>query len=509
MTSTSANSAHVAIDLGAESGRVIVGALEDGRLRMEETHRFAHAARTTERGLRWDVEALWDGIVDGLRAAGRWSRANRIPLASAGVDTWGVDFALLDEHDSLLAAPRCYRDASHFAAMDVVLATHDRRRLYRTSGCAAMFFNTLFQLVAMRDAEPELLHRARSLLFMPDYFHWRLSGAKRCESTIASTSGAIDATTGAWATRLLDELRVPTHMLLPTIAPGRRVGTIRGDLARELELDADLAIVAPAGHDTASAVAAVPAVAGSRWAYLSSGTWSLIGVERTAPLLTDDACDAKLTNEGGARGTTRLLRNIVGLWMIQEYRRELERAGDAHSYEELAALAERSPSMRTLIDVADERLHPPGDMRSRIAALAEESGEPVPADVGATVRASIESLALEYARTLAGIERIVGACVDVLHVVGGGSLNELLNQCTADAIGRTVVAGPVEATAAGNLLLQAVGVGSIAPDDVRSIVRASFPLRTYEPSAARRAEWRRARERYERLPSRSRPRVTA
>lgn len=495
--------AHAAIDLGAESGRVIVGVLDGGRLVMQEVHRFSHAARQLGGGLVWDVEGLWNDVTAGLHAAGRWARSNDVPLRSAGVDTWGVDVALLDASGELLAPPRCYRDARHFAALDRVVATRGARSLYRISGTAPMFFNTIFQLVAMRESEPDLLDRARSMLFMPDYFHWRLSGTMSCEATIASTSGMVDARTGRWAKDLLESLSLPTAMLLPIVPCGRRLGRIVPSLATALGLDPSLEIVAPAGHDTASAVAAVPTEGGDRWAYLSSGTWSLMGIERETPLLSDGACDARLTNEGGANGSVRLLRNIVGLWMVQEYRRELERAGERRSYEELTQAAERSEPMRTLVHAADPRFHEPGAMSPRIAALARATGEPEPTSIGAVVRCALESLALEYARTLGEIERLADRHVDTLHVVGGGSHNELLNQMTADATGRRVIAGPAEATAAGNLLVQAVGLGHLTFDEARAVVRDSFSPRTFLPTPEAAASWAAARERYDSILSRS------
>lgn len=491
--------AHAAIDLGAESGRVVLGWIEQGRLAMREVHRFGHAGiEAADGGLTWDLERLWGGIVEGLAAAGRAAIGQGLRIASVGADTWGVDFVLLDEKGSILAPPRCYRDPRHFRAMDRVLAAHGPHRLYRTSGAAPMFFNTVFQLVAMRDEEPQLLAAARSLLFMPDVVHWKLTGRTSCETTIASTSGLVDARTGAWSADLLGLLGLPGHMLGPITPCAAPVGRMDKAIAEMLGLPDDVQVVAPAGHDTACAVAAVPADPTTRWAYLSSGTWSLIGLERHQPLLTDEACDARLTNEGGPAGTTRLLRNVVGLWLIQEYRRELERLGERQGYEHLVRLAESAEPMHTLFDASDARLHAPGDMAPRIAALATEAGEPTPRGPGELVRACFESLALEYARTLRGIERIASTSVDVLHVVGGGSQNDFLNQCTANATGCTVVAGPVESTAAGNLLLQAVGLGIITPDDVRRVSRDSFAPRRFLPQPDEARRWADARVRYDR-----------
>ena len=504
--------AHIAIDLGAESGRVIVGEIrsdsddhrEAQRLTMHEMHRFFHGDITDETGGRhWDVEEIWLGIREGLRSAARWSASSGVAIRSVGVDTWGVDFALLDAQEQLLAPPRCYRDPRHFVAMDAVLGelanVGGAHRLFRVSGTAPMFFNTIFQLVSMQRAEPALLAKARALLFMPDFLHWKLSGSMTCEETIASTSGLVDATTGDWSDDLLNAVGIPSHMLRPIRPCGQAVGRIRPDLARELGLSDSIEVVAPAGHDTASAVAAVPAEASSRWAYLSSGTWSLIGLELPGPILNERACSARLTNERGPNGTMRLLRNIVGLWMVQEYRRERMRRGQDESYRELTQLAADAQPMRSLVNATHESFHAPGDMSPRIAALASRTGEPAPVGPGPIVRCCLESLALEYGRTLREIEGIAGRSIDVLHVVGGGSLNDLLNQFTADATGCTVIAGPAEATAAGNILVQAAGVGAIAADAVRRIARDSFELRRFVPQPAEAERWTKARERYARL----------
>lgn len=474
--------AFLAWDLGAESGRAMLGVLDSGKLEVSELHRFHHAPARFPAGYYWDLPSMWRNVLDGTAKAVAWAKTEGVELVSLGVDTWGVDFALLDAHGEVLGLPLAYRDPRHQAGMDHVLNTLGSTRLYQSTGIQPLPFNTLFQLVALRQRGSRLLELADRLLMMPDLFHYLLSGEEANEYTIASTSQMLDPTTRGWAADLLEKLEIPLGPLGEIVPPGARLGTLAPSVREETGADGSLSVVAPASHDTASAVAAVPADPRASWAYLSSGTWSLLGVEITEPILTEAAASVAFTHEGGVDGTLRLLKNIAGLWLVQECRRQWERAGESHDYAQLTALAEAAEPLRMLVWPDHPRFLPPGDMPERIAAFARETGQPVPDTPGRFVRACLESLALTYRHRLSQLEDLLGRRIEVVHVVGGGGRNRLLNQMTADATGRRVVVGPQEATAIGNLLIQARAAGEVGSlADLRQIVARSTPLETYTP----------------------------
>lgn len=476
----------IAIDLGAESGRVIVGTLADGRLRLAETHRFAHRPVWLPTGLHWDITGIWREIVAGLARTAAWAAANRVTLVSVGVDAWGIDWAILDKSGELVGLPHAYRDPRSGPACERAVAQLGAERLYQTTGIQIMPLNTLYTLYAHQLADPGSLAAADRLLFIPDLFHYWLSGSMSVEATIASTSQMVDCRTGDWARELVADLGLPTHLLSPITSPGSEVGQIRPALAGETGLPAGLRVVAPAAHDTASAVAAVPATTGeANWCYLSSGTWSLLGAELDAPCLNPAAQAAMFTNELGVAGKTRFLKNIPGLWLVQECRRDLARRGQDLGYEELTRLAEAAEPFRTLIDPAHASFETPGEMLTKIAEFARSAEQPKPETAGQFIRCCLESVALAYREKLHTLETILGRRFDVIHVVGGGGKNTLLCQMTADATGRRVIVGPHEATATGNALVQAMSPGEITDlTELRRVVANSFRLDTFNPKIA-------------------------
>jgi rhamnulokinase len=479
----------LAFDLGAESGRGVLGLFDGGKLRLEVVHRFPNGAVRTLDSLHWDVLRLHGEILNGLRKCA----AEHVGVDSVGVDTWGVDFALLGRGGTLLGNPRHYRDPHTEGVMDSAFARMPRAELYRRTGLQFMRFNTLFQLLALQRDRSPLLDAAETMLFMPDLFHYLLTGMKVNEYTDASTSQMLDPTVRTWAFDVLRTFGLPEQLTGTLIPPGTVLGPLRASVAAETGI-MPIPVVAPATHDTAAAVAAVPAGSGS-WAYISSGTWSLMGVELPAPLLGDDALAANFTNEGGVSGTVRFLKNVMGLWLVQECRRAWEREGKVHDYAQLMRLAESAPPFVSIVDPDDASFLLPASMPAALADFCRKRKQPAPADVGPAVRCCLESLALKYRWVLEKLETLGGKRLDVIHVVGGGCQNTLLCQFTADACARPVIAGPVEATAAGNVLTQALGTGAIGSlAEAREVVRRSFDLVTYEPRNA--DAWQ---EPYERL----------
>lgn len=488
--------AHLAIDLGAESGRAMLGVVDADGVAMQEMHRFPNPICSLPSGLYWDAPGLWRQIVEALRRAAQWSAANAVELVSVGVDTWGVDFALISETGELLGLPRCYRDDRFAAACERTVSRLGEQRLYDATGTQLMPINTLFQYALLVETEPELVARAQHLVFMPDLFHYFLSGRSVVERTIASTSQMIDARTGDWARDLLGELALPTECLGEIIEPATRIAGLRAEIADDVGLGGAIDVVAPASHDTASAVVAIPASPESKWCFISSGTWSLLGVERAEPCITEDARRCPFTNELGVGGTIRFLQNITGLWLVQELRRSFAESGKAIDYSQLTDLAAQAEPFRTLIDTGDEPLLLPGRMTDKIAAMAQRSNQPAPQSPGEFVRCCLESLALTYRRTLMQMEQVLSDSFDIIHIIGGGGRNELLNQFTANATGRRVLVGPYEATALGNVFTQAMHydlIKSVA--HARSLMRTTTKLTAYEPRDH--ADWIAAADRFE------------
>ena len=467
----------LAFDLGAESGRGLLGQFDGERLELCEVHRFPNGPVQVFDRLYWDPLRLYGEMKTAL---GQCARQYGGHLDGIGVDTWGVDFALLGPGDSLLDNPRNYRDPRTDGMMEAAFAKVPRQDIFAATGVQFMKLNTLYQLLAMADSP--LLAQAQDFLMMPDLFNFFLTGVKVGEFSNATTTQFYDPSAGGWSVGLLQKLGLPSHFLPPIVEPGTLLGPLLPSVADEVGLG-PVNVLAPATHDTGSAVAAVPAT-GDAYAYISSGTWSLMGVELDQPLLGAAALEHNFTNEGGVGHTFRFLKNIMGLWLVQECRRTWARQGRDFSYTELTAKARQAKPFAALIDPDDESFIAPGDMPQRIRAYCARSNQPEPADEGATVRLVLEALALKYRFVLESLETILGRRLDCIHMVGGGIQNQLLCQFTANATGRPLVAGPLEATAIGNLMTLALGrgeVGSIA--EARQVVQNSFQPRIYHPEA--------------------------
>lgn len=484
---------YLALDLGASSGRASVVRFDGRRFALKEVHRFDNGPIRTGDGLFWDAPRLLGEIKIGLRTCGRQGYR----LSAVGIDAWGVDVALLDSNGGLLAMPRHYRDPRNEPAMAQALKRISPERVYESTGIQFMPLNTIYQLFAAASGPERLLESAGRLLFMPDLFNFWLTGEAQTERTIASTSQAMNAHTSDWDRELLAALGVPPE-IMPAIRP---TGSFGGRLVEDIAVEvgqADVPVVLTASHDTAAAVAAIPA-GGCEWAYISSGTWSLVGVELTAPLISPQSFEANFTNEAGVAGTVRFLKNVAGLWLLQECRRCWNEAGRRYSFAELDARAEKAAPLRSLIDPDDPRFAAPGNVPERIRDACRELGQPEPTTEAAMVRCILDSLALRYNEVLRTAAVLTGRTINTVHVVGGGSRNELLNRLIAGATNRLVVAGPVEATTLGNAAVQAIAVGDVADvPAARNAIAASVGLRRYEPprNAAERRKWSEARQRF-------------
>lgn len=483
----------LAFDLGAGSGRAMLGHFDGKSLKLEECYRFPnHPVRVGDH-LYTDVLHLWSQVQTGLQQAAYKTQAS---LASIGIDTWGVDFALLDEQDRLLGNPHHYRDPHTRGTLETALEIVSLQDIYTQTGNQLIEFNTLFQLIALqREQSPNLIN-AHSLLMLPDLFNFWLCGEKVSEATIASTSQCFNPITQNWAKELISVLGLPTHIFQKIVPAGTVLGTLRPWLTEGCDC-AKLPVIAPACHDTGSAVAAIP-VDQDRFMYISSGTWSLIGVELKQPLINQATLSANFANEGGVGERTRLLKITPGMWMLQQCRDEWARRGQAYSYDELTSLARQSSPFGPLLAVGDEAFLAPGGMPARITEYCQRTHQQIPQSPGEIVRAILESLALEYQFCLETLEGILGYRLDVIHIIGGGSRNSLLNQLTADLTQRPVIAGPVEATVAGNILVQLMALGALASlDQVRKVMRDSFQPSTFLPASH--AGWDEARDRYSKL----------
>jgi rhamnulokinase len=473
---------YLGIDLGAESGRVMAGAWNGRQLRVEELHRFSNGSVNIAGSLRWDVLRLWSEIQHGLAVAAKHFGDK---VVSVGVDTWGVDFVLLTKSGEMLGQPYHYRDARVNGMFDYAFKRVSRAEIFAKTGLQFMEINTLYQLLALQRANADLLAAADCLLMMPDFFHWCLCGSRVAEFTDATTSQCLNPTTRDWAFDLLGKFDLPSGIFPEIVPPGTEVGRLRESVSARTGLG-PIKVITPPTHDTASAVAAIPTgeTGDTTWAYISSGTWSLMGVELQNALLSDRVLQLNLTNEGGIDGTFRLLKNITGLWLVQQCKRAFEARGRNLDYAELARLAEESPSSGAIIDPDDPRLANPPEMPAAIQSLCRETSQPVPQSEGALVRCALESLAARYSRVLEGLEQVTGTRVDVIHVVGGGSRNQLLNQLTANRCRRRVVAGPTETTVLGNLLSQVRAAGELKSlSEMREIVRSGSELQIFEPNA--------------------------
>ena len=468
-----------AVDIGASSGRVVAGWLAGDRLELEVVHRFPNGLQQLDGHLRWDLSGLYEQVLLGLgKLAGRHSG-----VVSIGIDTWAVDYGLLDSHDRLISEPVAYRDLRTEAVIDDVHGRVDPERLYAINGLQFLPFNTLYQLAAEQRGEQWEL--ARRAVLLPDLLAYWLTGQLRTEITNASTTGLLDATTRKFSTELLEALELPADLFPPLIEPGEVVGTMRPRVATRTRLDPSTRVIAVGSHDTASAVVGVPA-ANRRFAYVSSGTWSLVGLELDEPVLTEESRKANFTNEGGVDARVRFLRNVGGLWLLQESVRTWREAGEPVDQEALLRQAASLPAGGPVIDVDSPDYVPPGDMPARIRAACAASGQQVPDSPAGLVRCILDSLAVAYARTVSSAQALAGQEAEVVHIVGGGCQNELLCQLTADLAGRPLLSGPVEATALGNLALQAQAAGLLPQDldELRLSLRRGLRLVSYEPQPA-------------------------
>lgn len=472
----------LAFDFGASSGRGILAEYGDGRLSYHEVHRFENCPREKDGHFRWDFEALMAEVRKGIEKAGAFD--------SIGFDTWGVDFGLLDEQGRLLGDPVHYRDSRTRGMVELAAAMLPEEQLYAATGNQVMAINTLFQLLALKQSHPDLLARAKRLLFMPDLFAHALCGAEVCETTIASTSQLLDAGTGDWSKVVLDTFDIPRRLLAPLVQSGSVVGEYQG-----------AKVIAVAGHDTQCAVAAMPAPEEGA-AFLSCGTWSLLGCELAAPILTEESRRLALSNERGANGTVNYLKNIIGLWLIQESRRQWQREGQSYTFSRLEQLAQEAESRQCFIDPDAPEFTPPGDMPGRVRDFCRRTGQPVPETVGQVMRCIYESLALKYRFALEQLSRSTGRRFTTLHIMGGGTQARLLCQMTANSTGIPVVAGPVEATALGNILIQLVALGELPHlEEGRQLIARTEAVQRYAPEDT--ARWDRAYERYQTILNRS------
>lgn len=480
---------YLACDLGADSGRVILGTLENEKISLEELHRFPTGATKVAGALHWEFDRLLNELKTGLKKAA----AKNLPIAGISTDSWGVDYVLYDERGLPMAPVWCYRDSRTAVGVETVKSHVEWPVIFAETGIQFMALNTLYQIVT----EPaERLARAKRALLIGDAFNYFCSGVARNEVSLASTTQLYNPVHQSWSKKLFDALGLREDLFAPICPSGTRLGPLKKNLATETGLP-QIEVIASCSHDTGAAVAAVPAGDGN-WAYLSSGTWSLMGVETSAPVINDQSRSLGFTNEIGYGNTVRLLKNIIGLWLIQESRRYWARTGRKLEFAELEKLAAAAPPFESLINPDDPRFLSPDGMPKKIADFCRETGQPEPADIGACVRCIYESLALFYRVTLRKLERLTGNKMDRLHIVGGGSQAELLNQFAANAVKIPVLAGPTECTGLGNILVQAIALGHLESHEAaRAVVRNSFALKTFTPQAP--AAWDAAAARFEKL----------
>ena len=457
----------LAIDIGAESGRVMAVHFDGSGLQLEEVHRFPNYALTVNGVLHWDILHLWREVQAGISR----SRAHTAgPPASLAVDTWGVDFGLLDRNNNLIGNPVCYRDSRTEGMLDAVFARVPKAEVFAQTGIQFMAINTLYQMMSLVETRSPHLQIAARFLTVPDLLNFWLSGAQVCEFSNATTTQMLNPFTRSWAGELLDALAIPLALFPEVVQPGTRLGTYE-----------DIPVIAPACHDTGSAVAGVPAQTGN-FAYISSGTWSLVGLEVAQPVVNEAALAVNATNEGGVYGTFRLLKNVMGLWLLQQCRSNWEQQGRSYSYPELVSLAESAEPLSSFVDPNDDRFLPPGDHPAHIQAFCQQSGQPIPQSDADIARCVFDSLALAYRDVLRELQTLTGRPIDVIHVVGGGSRNQLLNQLTADATGIPVLAGPSEATVIGNTLVQLISLGELKNlDEGRQLVSGLGELERFKP----------------------------
>ncbi|MBN2103348.1 rhamnulokinase [bacterium] len=481
---------YIAADFGASSGRIMLAEI-DRSIRLKEIHRFPNHQILNLGHYQWDLLGLFHELKTGLS---KITNAGHREIAGIGVDTWGVDFGFVGRNNVILCNPYCYRDSRSQGMMEIAFEKFSRTEIYSATGIQFMALNSVYQLLSMVESGHPVLDAAESLLFMPDLFHFLMTGERRSEYSIASTSQLLNAQARQWDALIFEKLNLPRHLMAEIVDSGTVIGNLRQEIREETGLTIKR-VIAPASHDTAAAVAAVPASDKNSWAYLSSGTWSLLGVELQAPLINADTLERNYTNEGGVRSTIRFLKNVTGMWLVEECRRKWQKDGDI-SYESLLNEADQSPPFQSLLNVDNPDFMNPPDMVKAIQAFCRRSNQPVPETRGQFIRSILESLALRYRQVIEDINHLQGKPVEILHVVGGGSQNAMLNQFTADATGIPVIAGPVEATALGNVITQAVAAGQLdSIEQGRALIARAFPMQEFLPQKTER--WDEASHRYQ------------
>ena len=492
------NQIHLAVDMGASSGRVLAGQLAGGRFELSEVHRFWNGPIRVHDRMYWDVLGLWKSVREGLqKAADQWGDS----VCSVGVDTWGVDFALLGPGDELLGNPRHYRDIRTVGGVERAFETMPRAEIFAETGLQFMEINSLYQMIALSEQNRPLLDQAEDFLMIPDLFHWYLTGEKTNEFSDATTTQMLNPKTGQWSSEVLAAFNIPEKLFRDPTHPGANLGALQKNVAEETGLK-NVNVIVPGSHDTASAVLAVPAQSPPSntpdWCYISSGTWSLMGVEVPDPVINDKCLELNFTNEGGVGGTVRLLKNIGGLWLIQECRRVLALQGREYTWDQMTKLADEASPLQSFVNPDAPDFVAPVDMPNEIRDFCQRTGQTVPKTDGAVIRCALESLAMRYRQVLGWLEELTGSQIKTIHIVGGGTQNEQLSQMAADACNRQVVAGPVEATAIGNGMMQAIAMGAVdSIASARQIIADSFAVKTYTPKTA--AAWDEAYEKFQQL----------
>ncbi len=479
---------HIAIDFGAESARVMLGTLETGKLTLEEIHRFPTGGMQILGNAHWNIIGFFDEVKKGLLKVGE----KGLPISSVSADSWGVDYVYYNSNSPMITQPFHYRHPRTYAPFHA-LTPGEKNLIYSETGIQFMALNTLYQLIADKIEKRWVFEVSEGFLTIADYIHYLLSGHAAIDQSLASTTQIYNPEDRKWSVKILEHFGLPNH-IFPKIVPcGTVLGEMREDLRQETKLPS-AKVVATCSHDTGAAIAAVPAE-GDQWAYLSSGTWSLIGVELPNALINPEVQEANFTNEIGYGNSVRFLKNITGLWILQECKRQWDRNGLGLTYADLNQHAEASPSLVSIIDPTDARFYEAGGMIEKIEAFCRETNQPIPTTPGQFTRCILESLALLYSKTLEQIRTLTNRKISILHIVGGGSQSRILNQFAANACGIPVMAGPVEATAAGNILLQSLALKQISSlSELRQIVRDSFPIQTYQPEES--ALWEKARQKF-------------
>lgn len=471
------NHKFLAFDLGATSGRAIIGSVEGGRIVSEEVYRFPNAVTEKDGKFYWDIDALFGHFKAALGKVGQMG----VAIDSIGIDTWGVDFGFVGEDGELLGSPRAYRDPYTDGIPEEVFKIIPKEELYGITGMQILNFNTIFQIYAQLKEEDGPIRKAKKLLFVPDLLSYLLTGEMVCEYTIASTSGMINPRTRGFEGSILERVGCSAEMFPKLVQPGTKVGLLKKEIAEQAGLPR-IPVIAVAGHDTASAIAAVPAQS-EGFAYLSSGTWSLMGIESAEPIINSESMECNITNEGGIEGTTRFLKNITGMWLLEQARKHWEAEGRKYSYPEMEAMSRKAEGFASTVDPDDPRFAAPKEMYNEICKALEESGQPVPQNDGEMIRCIYNSLTTKYKTVLAMFQSFASFKIEKLHVIGGGSANKTVSQMTADALGIPVLAGPVEGTAIGNIMIQAREAGLVKDRwEMREIIKNSIEVKEYLPS---------------------------